>query len=288
MGLPYRNIGTVFIKHFAIPLDLRNEDEPATLFNLETRFLVRGEDSNYFFTYRWREDGSDADLVSSGSESRSIAITNQNGVPDTQIWDYPSRTQCIECHQITSGSVLGMKSRQLNHDILYPSTGLSANQLTTFANLGLFDNGPNFATLQSELRSVSIDDSSASWEDRVRSYLDSNCSYCHRPESDASRANFDALLTTPLELSGILNGDIFAGGLGVAGAQIVTPGSPEQSILYLRDSSNEPEVMMPPLGRRIEDEEYLSILKAWIGTIGFTEYNSWAQSQGVQGGFLDD
>ena len=282
-------IGTVMIKHFAVPLDLSDESNPATLLNLETRFLVRGANGNYFyFTYQWREDGSDADLVSADSVSRSISITNPDGSLDTQIWDYPSRNQCVECHQPTSGNVLGLKSRQLNHSIFYPSSGNSANQLTTLTSLGLFDQNPNFSSLPSELQSVSIDDTSFSWEERVRSYLDSNCSYCHRPESEAGRATFDALLTTPLEMTGILNGDLDAGNLGVAGAHVVTPGSPEQSVLYLRDLSTDPEDMMPPLGRRITDDEYIAILRAWIGTIGLTEYINWANINGVDGGLIDD
>lgn len=282
-------IGTVMIKHFAVPLDLRDEDNPATLFNLETRFLVRGEDGNYFyFTYQWRPDGSDADLVLSDSVTVSIPITNAEGSPDTQMWDYPSRNQCVECHQSTSGDVLGLKSRQLNHSIFYPSTGKSANQLTTFASLGLFDEGPDFSSLDSELKSVSIDDTSSTWEHRVRSYLDSNCSYCHRPGSEADRAEFDALLTTPLEMTDIINGIVGAGDLGVAGAHVVTPGSPEKSVLYLRDSSTDPADMMPPIGRRISDEEYLAVLKSWIETIDLPEYINWANVNGVDGGLTAD
>lgn len=282
-------IGTVLIKHFAVPLDLSDESNPATLLNLETRFLVRGENGDYFyFTYRWREDGSDADLVSAETESRSFAITHLDGSLGTQFWDYPSRNQCVECHQATSGHVLGIKSRQLNHSIFYPSSGRSANQLTTLASLGLFDEGPNFSSLPTELKSVSIDDVTSSWEHRTRSYLDSNCSYCHRPESEAGRASFDSLLTTPLAMSDILNGILGAGDLGVAGAHVVTPRSPEKSVLYLRDRSTDPEDMMPPLGRRIADDEYVAVLKAWIGTIGLTEYIDWANANGVDGGLLDD
>ena len=282
-------IGTVFIKNFAAPLDLRDEGNPANLLNLETRFLVRGETGDYFyFTYRWLEDGSDAVLVSQGTETRTFAITNSDGTPSTQTWDFPSRGQCVECHQPNSGDVLGMKSRQLNHELFYPSSGNTANQLTTFANLGLFDQGPNFSTLASELKSVNIDDVSASWEERVRSYLDSNCSYCHRPGSAADRAEFDALLTTPLPLSGILNGELFAGQLGADDPRIVTPGSPERSVLFLRDSSTNPGIMMPPIGRRLTDENYISVLEAWIETIGFTEYIAWAGTQGIDSGLTAD
>ena len=283
-------IGTVFIKHFALPNDLLDPDNPAKLTPVETRFSVRGANGDYFFfTYRWRPDGSDADLITgSDGQSASIPITDINGLQTNQIWDYPSRGQCFQCHQSNSGSVLGMKSRQLNHSILYPASGATANQLTTFTSLGLFDQGPDFSALDSVLTSVSIDDVSESWEARVRSYLDSNCSYCHRPGSNADRAEFDALLTTPLALSEIINGTVLAGNLGVTNPSIVTPGHPEESILYLRDSSTDPGEMMPPLGRRLNDTEYLAVLEAWIGTIGFTEFIAWAQSQSINTGFMGD
>ncbi len=39
----------------------------------------------------------------------------------SQTWDYPSRKDCITCHTKLSGGVLGVKTRQLNHDFAYPS-----------------------------------------------------------------------------------------------------------------------------------------------------------------------
>ncbi len=281
-------IGTVFIKHFALPSDLRNPEDPASLVPLETRFSVRGANGTYFFfTYRWRADGSDADLIND-AESAPFDITNLDGSPGTQVWEYPSRAQCFECHQSNAGSVLGMKSRQLNHPLTYPSTGITANQLTTFASLGIFDEGPDFETLDTLLTSVSIDDSSQGLEARVRSYLDSNCSFCHQPGSEAGRASFDALLNTPLSLTGIINGETEAGDLGATDAHIVTPGSPESSVLYLRDSSLNPNFRMPPVGRTLNDPDYLLILEAWIETFGRAEFIAWAQERGIESGFLGD
>ena len=281
-------IGTVFIKHFALPNDLRDPDNPAKLTPVETRFSIRGTDGEYFFfTYRWRADGSDADLISD-AETGDIPIISLAGSSTFQTWEYPSRAQCFECHQGNSGSVLGMKTRQLNHDILYPSSGETANQLTTLATLGLFDQSPDLGSLSSVLQSVSIDDTSESWELRVRSYLDSNCSYCHRPGSEAGRAQFDALLTTPLELSNLIDALGEAGNLGATDARIVAPGSPERSILYLRDSSTDPDIMMPPVGRTLNDNEYLTVLEAWIGTMGLTEYIAWAGDQNIDTGLSGD
>ncbi len=115
--------GSVFIKQFDSP-----DGDP-----IETRFLVHGSDARYFgYTYRWREDGSDADLLT-GAESRLITFDDGS----TLKWDFPSRAQCLQCHTEPSGRVLGLRTHQLNGDIRYPS-GTTDNQLRTLDHLGLF------------------------------------------------------------------------------------------------------------------------------------------------------
>jgi len=281
-------VGTVFVKNFQIPTDLTDQDNSNLLQPVETRFLVRGEDGVYFyFTYQWRADGSDADLLASGTTT-DYQIIDESGAPAIQTWTYPSRADCIDCHQTGAGSVLGMKSRQMNHPILYPSLNVTANQITTFSSLGLFDTPPDFSDLPGALKSVAITDESESLELRVRSYLDSNCSYCHRPESSADRAEFDARLTTPLALSGIIGEAPLAGELGVAGAEIVMPGSPSSSVLYIRDSSTDEANRMPPIGRSLNDPDYLPVLQAWIERLGFSEFDQWAIANNISGSLLDD
>jgi len=280
-------IGTVFVKHFSLPTDLRDQDNPDFLKPIETRFLVRGEDGVYFyFTYQWREDGTEADLLTSEA-SADYDILDEVGEPLVQTWTYPSRENCADCHQVGAGSVLGMKSRQLNHFIEY-LPGNKANQITTFSELGLFNDFLDFATLPGGAKCVDIDDETQSLELRVRSYMDSNCSFCHRPESEVGRAQFDALLTTPLNLAGLVGEIPLAGELGISGAEILKPGAPDQSVLYVRDSLTDSENMMPPIGRDINDPSYIPLLRAWIERMGYPEFDSWAQSAGISGSLMDD
>ena len=277
-----------FVKNFLLPTDLTDPDNPALLKPIETRFLVRGEDGIYFyFTYQWRADGSDADLLTSGT-TKDFDIIDTDGSPTVQTWTYPSRENCVDCHQTGAGNVLGMKSRQMNHSILYPSTNITANQITTFAGLNLFDVAPDFTSLPDALKSVAITDTSESLELRVSSYLDSNCSFCHRPESNAGLADFDARLTTPIILSGIINANPESGSLGIVDAEIVKPGAPSQSILYIRDSSLDEEVRMPPIARSINDPDYVPVLRAWIERLGLTEFDQWAVANNISGGLTDD
>src|SRR5580692_6582731 len=63
--------GTVFVKNFDLPIDVLN---PAAKLRLETRILVRDSDGGvYGATYRWRADGSDADLLA-GAQTEEIAV----------------------------------------------------------------------------------------------------------------------------------------------------------------------------------------------------------------------
>ncbi len=65
--------GTVFVKHFELATD---ENNPASVRKLETRFLIISSTGEpYGVTYRWRPDGSDADLLTTDAEDTvSIAL----------------------------------------------------------------------------------------------------------------------------------------------------------------------------------------------------------------------
>ena len=77
--------GTVFVKHFELATD---ETRPGVTRRLETRLLVgRSGGGVYGVGYRWRADGSDADLVEEG-RSEPIAIRTASGTR-TQNWYYP-------------------------------------------------------------------------------------------------------------------------------------------------------------------------------------------------------
>jgi len=98
--------------------------------------------------------------------------------------------------------------------------------------------------------------------------LDSNCSHCHRPGSVSGLASFDARLTTPLALAGIIDEDPHAGNLGLLTSKIVASGDPANSILWVRDASVDPAIQMPPLAKSMQDPEYIAVLTEWINSLG--------------------
>jgi uncharacterized repeat protein (TIGR03806 family) len=249
--------GTVLMKHFDLPVD---EADPSRTTRLETRFMVRGDDARWYgVTYRWRTDQSDADLLTTGA-AQSYAIGLAGGGTRTQIWQFPSRSQCLSCHNAGTSGALGVRTHQLNGSFTYPSTGRTDNQLATWRHLGMLAPPPGPpATLA---RAAAHDDPTASLQARARSWLDANCSSCHRPGT-GNRAFFDSRLTTPLASQGLVYGGVIDD-LGIPSAYLVAPGSAARSIVWHRAAAAGTSFAMPPLAKSLVDEPGAEVLSAWI------------------------
>jgi mono/diheme cytochrome c family protein len=243
-------VGTVLIQHF----EVRGR-------RLETRFFLNGDDGTWFgFTYRWRIDGSNAELLRG---EPVVETFTANGT--TRTWHFPCRNEGSACHTDAAGKVLGVKTRHLNSDFFYAATGHTANQLGTLNRLGFFPPAINEAQLPAMLTSKKQDDITVSLERRARSYLDVNCSHCHQPAAP-TQAAFDARLLTPpwfLNLINVTPGN----SLGVSGARLVAPGSIDLSIVHRRAGSLAPGVAMPPVAKNLVDTAGMQLLTAWINSL---------------------
>jgi uncharacterized repeat protein (TIGR03806 family) len=242
--------GTVLIKHFEVPGR-----------RLETRFFVRGNDGVWFgFTYRWRPDGSDAELLPEEPLDETFTV---NG--STRTWHFPGRAECSSCHTEPAGRVLGLRTRQMNRDFLYSTTGRTANQITTLNRLGFFSPAVDEAGLAAMLTSRAQGDNDATLERRARSYLDANCSHCHQPGTQV-QASFDARLTTPPWSQNLING-IAGNNLGTSGARLVKPTNLNLSIVHRRAGSTAAGIAMPPVGKNLVDTAGLQLLSNWINSL---------------------
>lgn len=252
--------GSVFVKHFELST---NDTNPGLRQRLETRLLVRGTNGLvYGGSYKWRPDNSDADLVPTLT-NENVSITTATGVR-TQLWSYPGRQDCVTCHTIPSGGVLGVNTRQLNGDFGYPQTGVTDNQIRALNHIGLFTAPVSEAAIPGYAKLVPVTDTNAALEFRVRSYLDANCSHCHRPNGGVN-AIFDARFDTPLTNAGIIGGTVL-NNLGIPGAKVVAPTNLAASILYQRDNSLA-GVKMPPLAKNMIDADAMAVIAAWINTL---------------------
>lgn len=253
--------GSVFVQTFEL---ITNDANPALTRRLETRLLVRSTNGAvYGLTYKWRPDNSDADLLSD-SLSEDIPIVTATGTR-TQTWYYPSQSDCFFCHSPAANFVLGLKTGQLNGNFRYPSSGTVDNQLRTLNRLGLLNPAIDEAGISNDTRFASLTNSSASLEERFRSYMDANCAECHRP--GASGVTTDCRYETPLARQNLINTPASRGNFGYDNARIIVPGDVQKSILWDRMNTTNPVVKMPSLARNLVDSNAVQLTADWIKSL---------------------
>jgi uncharacterized repeat protein (TIGR03806 family) len=251
--------GTVFVKTFELPVDA---GDPARRRRLETRLLVIDRTGGvYGVVYRWRPDLSDADLLNE-SVIEPIGVGTTDATQRTQNWYYPSREDCLTCHTARAGGVLGVKTRQMNLDVAFPG-GPAGNQLLAWNRLGLFSRDFDAAQVDRYPRLARSDDQSRSVTDRARSYLDANCSQCHRPGGTV--AYFDARFDTPLEQQLLIDGKVLIDE-NIDRARVIAPHDPWRSIALARIDTNG-DIRMPPLARQTIDGEGVKLIREWIASL---------------------
>lgn len=248
--------GTVFVKHFEIAT---NELHPDWMRRLETRLLVCDSTGGvYGVTYKWRSDNRDADLLRTNL-TEIIPIQTAQGFR-TQTWYYPSPADCRTCHTTNAGGVLGVKTRQLNRSLAYPMSGITDNQLRAWNHLDLFEPALKEEEIPRLPALVAIEDKSKDLETRARSYLDANCSQCHRPGGVVSY--FDARFDTPLPKQNLVDAPVVID-QGIDGARAISPHDVWRSIVYMRVNTLDP-IKMPPLAHETLDRQGASVLRDWI------------------------
>jgi uncharacterized repeat protein (TIGR03806 family) len=222
--------------------DLPNESVTMKHFRLggkliETRLFVRHLDGGWAgYTYVWNDDQTDAVKANAIGETRAVG---------GQTWSYPSRTRCMSCHTPEAGGTLGLETRQLNRNALYPSTGREANQIDTLAHIGMFSPPPGAA---SSLAAFADPFGNAPLEERARVYLHANCSSCHRGDNRPSLLFEKSLADTKL----------------CDAPALVVPGNPGASKLIALMKSPDSTVRMPKGAGSIIDAAGVALIEGWI------------------------
>ena len=247
-------LGSVIVKHFEMTL------ADGTRKRLETRLLINQSSGWQGYTYRWNEAGSDAVLLDgSATVELNVADASAPGGSRTQTYEFPSRADCLRCHTAAAGSLLGLRSEQMNRDFTYAS-GVSDNQLRSLDHIALFDRRIGDAAAYPALADPA--NSSASLSSRARAYLDSNCAQCHRP-GGPTPVNMDLRAATAMAATQTLGVAPDGSDLGVAGARRIVAGDRNTSLVWLRINRLD-DARMPPLASHAIDSAGVELIGSWI------------------------
>jgi hypothetical protein len=251
-------VGTVLVKNFLFQKKL-----------IETRLFVKFDDSGDEntswggFSYQWNAEQTEATLVA--AEGLTTPITNDAGAK--QNWYYPSRNDCLLCHNKAPGFALGPSVRNFNLDYMYPS-GTKANQIDTLEHIGVLDakvkRQPAYLDPSAGLTPTT--DDMATLDARARSYLQANCSLCHRPEAKHPILDFrfvvdlktmNACNFVPKSTDPITPADQARG---------IVPGHPELSVVWGKMNTTGAG-RMPQVGTSVPDKVGTQVISDWIKNV---------------------
>lgn len=213
------------------------------------------------YTYRWRTNGTDADLVGIAGTNEVFHVADPlapGGVRETA-WRFMSRAECLRCHNAWAGEALTLNWLQLGTK---PAGGSATSEFERFVSLGLIetkrDAGRGAAL-------VNPHDVAAPLEARARSWLHVNCSACHRFGAGGAVAIHLNFEKPPREWRAV---DVkpARGEFGIDAARIIASGAPYRSALWYRVFT-ESAGHMPQIGSRLVDEAGARVVRDWIRSL---------------------
>jgi putative heme-binding domain-containing protein len=253
----------VLAKTFSLELEPGN---PGSRKRLETQVLHFDDAGWHGYSYRWNDEQTDAHLVGARGDDRTLTVVDPAapGGKRRQNWHFPSRAECVQCHNPWPFYTLAFNAAQLDCDHDYG--GVVDNQLRAFTHAGLIT--PRKAPPTDErpdppaFRLVDPYQAEADLNDRTRSYLFVNCSHCHQFGAGGT-ALLDFRLERTLEGTNALEARPSQGTFDIPGAQLLVPGDPYRSVLYYR-MAKLGRGRMPHIGSEVVDRRGLRLIHDWI------------------------
>jgi uncharacterized repeat protein (TIGR03806 family) len=216
---------------------------------IETRLLQhRAATTWQGYSYEWNDAETEATLL---PDKLDKPIGDQT-------WHYPSQSECLECHTKGGGRSLGPTMAQMNRDHAYPDGTM--NQIDKFVALGLFDATPTRIDPYPDPK-----DAAGDLTLRARSYLQANCSICHRPGGPIS--DVDLRFVTSFKDTALCNQPISMGtGDPMLPQTRLVPGDPSKSSISYRMHATV-NYRMPKIGSSVVDPDGTKIIDDWITSL---------------------
>lgn len=266
-------VGSAIILTAGYPHDIRAPDQGEHV--VETRLWIRKPDGWVGAQYVWNEEMTDARLTLAGHQV-DVSWLHSDGETRDYTYRVPNKNQCLQCHEIDDQLIpLGpLHARYLNKSFTYEHG--AQNQLEYWAQVGYLTGLPRQAD-QIPRVPVWDDPTTGNLDSRARAYLDMNCSSCHRPGGIAMTSGLDLTFDQdePVRF-GVFKAPVAAGRGTGTGRFVIEPGKPDQSIMVIRMQSTDPGVRMPIVGRGLQHQEGVELIRQWISEMKFPEM---AQSQ---------
>jgi uncharacterized repeat protein (TIGR03806 family) len=261
----------VLVKTLSVATD---RGEPPGMRRVETQVLHFDGRDWRGYTYEWNDEQTDAVLVEAEGKTRLLRVADAAADGSKQqAWRYPSRMECLRCHNPWSDYALAFNVAQLNRQRGFGE--ISDNQLRTFRHIGLVEDSVNAGaagnpkpvasppkSIESLPRFVNPYDSHSDVNQRARTYLHVNCAHCHRNGGGGS-AYVHLPYELPLKETRALGLRPTQGSFGLHDAKIIAPGDPFGSVLYFRMAKLGPG-HMPYIGSSVIDQQGLELIYDWI------------------------
>ncbi len=229
--------------------------------HIETRLIFKRNGGWEFANYVWNEEQSEAQLDLTGIFT-PVSWTDPSGIQRDVNYRIPSAAECVTCHRKDSEPIpIGLKPQNLS--LMRPYADGVMDQLAKWTSVGYLAPG----TPSSIDKVARWDDPGAVLDERVRAYLDMNCSHCH---SQGSYCDYRPMRFAWTETDDPVNLGICVPPddiLQPALTHIVSRGNLARSMLHYRLSSTDESVRMPLLGRSLVHEEGLDLVEQWINSL---------------------
>ena len=212
---------------------------------LETQVLHRRNDEWHAYNYIWNDTQTDARLAPNEGRNRMFDLGNRKFT-----WRHASRAECTQCHNNRSANLLAFNPPQLD----------LSGQLDALEKDGWFKHPlPKHPPIADPYNPK------ADLDRRARTYLQLNCTHCHR-RGGGGTAVFETRLELPLDKMLLVNHPPTQGALGIRDAMVIRSGDPHRSTLYHRMARLGPG-RMPRIGSNAIDTQGLKLMRDWISAM---------------------
>jgi putative heme-binding domain-containing protein len=212
---------------------------------IETQVLLHDGDSWQGYSYRWNDAGTDAELVGANGDEKELSIDGRK-----HSWRFHSRAECMRCHTMWTGFMMGFQPQQLKDPERYVATGVI----------------PAEYIQQCGKHCVDPADEKQALEPRARSWLHANCAHCHRQSGGGSVPLWLNIEEDTVKLHAInespTRGDMGLGAL----AKVISAGAPAHSAALHR-IGRIGAGHMPIVGSTSIDAQGLHLLHEWIASL---------------------